>query len=527
VDDAFISLRYAANWLGGEGLVFNPGERVEGVTNIGWVWLVGGVGALVPVPLPALAKGLGLLCLLAAVVLVSLAHRRVARPVVPGTSGEVPGTSGVESFLLPVLVVSSPELVYFSLAGMETGLAALLLAMGLWFSTWSGERARVGLLAAGVAVGVLFAVRPEAVVLFPLFVGGSWALGRRRGVLGAFGAFAGVVLAVTAFRLGYYGAWLPNTFVAKSSGPVGEIAGRAWAAFVGRHVNLPAPWVGSMLSLLGGAGVWVLWRSSSEMARRAALFLAAGVVTGAAFSVYAPADWTEMGRYFGPYVPFASLLAVRGLFGGVRGWMAARSGRARAGHLASGSVVLLLAGVGLWRDRVHLGAEALGEYPGFVLASETLIGPARWAGAYLPPGTTIAARRIGALGYFGGVPVLDYAFGLTDPEVARLRRAEGSSPFESPDDKALARVWARRPPGCVLEDDDVMARLAVSPGSPWRTVHGVRYLEVRRFPLGDGSTEWVLACRPTVIRLEASRRAADGSTPEAARSRRRRAPPPP
>ena len=36
-DDAFISFRYARNLLEGHGLVFNPGERVEGYTNLLWV----------------------------------------------------------------------------------------------------------------------------------------------------------------------------------------------------------------------------------------------------------------------------------------------------------------------------------------------------------------------------------------------------------------------------------------------------------------------------------------------------------
>ena len=35
VDDAFISLRYVRNLLEGKGLVFNPREYVEGITNIG------------------------------------------------------------------------------------------------------------------------------------------------------------------------------------------------------------------------------------------------------------------------------------------------------------------------------------------------------------------------------------------------------------------------------------------------------------------------------------------------------------
>src|SRR5262245_16319000 len=40
-DDAFISYRYAKNWVDGLGLVFNPGEHVEGYTNFLWTILIG------------------------------------------------------------------------------------------------------------------------------------------------------------------------------------------------------------------------------------------------------------------------------------------------------------------------------------------------------------------------------------------------------------------------------------------------------------------------------------------------------
>ena len=39
IDDAFISFRYAQNLNDGHGLVFNPGERVEGYSNLLWVLL--------------------------------------------------------------------------------------------------------------------------------------------------------------------------------------------------------------------------------------------------------------------------------------------------------------------------------------------------------------------------------------------------------------------------------------------------------------------------------------------------------
>ncbi len=39
-DDAFITFRYARNFLAGNGMVFNPGDAVEGITNLGWALLL-------------------------------------------------------------------------------------------------------------------------------------------------------------------------------------------------------------------------------------------------------------------------------------------------------------------------------------------------------------------------------------------------------------------------------------------------------------------------------------------------------
>src|ERR1700738_1680717 len=43
IDDAFISFRYAENLARGAGLVYNPGERVEGYTNFLWVLIIAAV----------------------------------------------------------------------------------------------------------------------------------------------------------------------------------------------------------------------------------------------------------------------------------------------------------------------------------------------------------------------------------------------------------------------------------------------------------------------------------------------------
>jgi hypothetical protein len=94
----------------------------------------------------------------------------------------------VEVGLLPVLVVAQPETVYFSLAGMETGLAALLLVGMLWCFLGAQGRPVV----AAVLAGTLFTVRPgdfeihglryRVVESFALGSGGTrWLLACRPG----------------------------------------------------------------------------------------------------------------------------------------------------------------------------------------------------------------------------------------------------------------------------------------------------------------------------------------------------------
>src|ERR1041385_1335683 len=45
-DDAFITMRYVKNFLDGNGLVYNIGERVEGYTHFLWLMLLSAAGAV-------------------------------------------------------------------------------------------------------------------------------------------------------------------------------------------------------------------------------------------------------------------------------------------------------------------------------------------------------------------------------------------------------------------------------------------------------------------------------------------------
>lgn len=224
IDDAFISLRYADHLVQGQGLVWNPGERVEGITNLLWTLLlaalmavgVGGDGAVY-----FLASG-GALATLA--VTYSL-----TRACLPRSQA---GYAGVA----PVLLLSSHAFSVWARSGLETPLVALVAGLVLL----AGVRDRPWLATCGlIVIGLL---RPDAWLLAPgllwfgLSVGGERRLAGSQGAhknsrgigmqlrervvkLWPYGLALGLaVAAVTAFRLVYYGTPLPNTFYAKVGG---------------------------------------------------------------------------------------------------------------------------------------------------------------------------------------------------------------------------------------------------------------------------------------------------------------------
>ena len=138
-DDTYISLRYARNLADGNGLTFNPGERVEGYSNFLWI-LMCSVMFVAGLDLAG-CVGLSILFGLSTLYLVWRLNRGSAL----------------------YLAVCVPFVAY-SVSGMETALFSFLLVLIWWL--WRLRNFR----GAGV-VGVLLAMcRPEGLVVFPVLV---------------------------------------------------------------------------------------------------------------------------------------------------------------------------------------------------------------------------------------------------------------------------------------------------------------------------------------------------------------------
>jgi arabinofuranosyltransferase len=216
IDDAYISFRYARNLLRGAGLVFNPGERVEGYTNFLWVLL-----SCVPIALhldPFVAmRNLGLAAYVAWILLASTGFL--------ATRGRSTKTVWlVAAAALPV--VALPDgLASFAGSGMETHFVGLcLLAFGLTQHVWRPETRRRQLLVAAIPLAACL-TRLDAIV----FVGASvvvvaaGALVEReslravaRDLAVRYGVTAAGLAVWFSWKVLYYGAWLPNTYYAKS-----------------------------------------------------------------------------------------------------------------------------------------------------------------------------------------------------------------------------------------------------------------------------------------------------------------------
>ncbi len=213
-DDAFVSLRVVDNFVHGHGLVFNVGERVQGYTNPLWVLLLAIPHLLLSEPYAA-AIVTSLVISLGVAVLLGLGFAK--RPVV-GALGvavlslsEAAGdfaTSGLENPLGHLLVLGFYVL-YFE--GRSTGRRAILPWLCAGLALTNRLDAAV-ILAPGVvalAAAQLQGAPPREVV--------------KRAALGL-----SLLIAWELFSLVYYGAFVPNTAIAKLAMPLprGEVLGQ-------------------------------------------------------------------------------------------------------------------------------------------------------------------------------------------------------------------------------------------------------------------------------------------------------------
>jgi len=417
-DDAYISYRYARNLTRGLGLVYNPGERVEGYSNL--------LYALLMAPACWLTDGLGVYgfstvwnALLLALALVAF-HRHLERSL-----GRDAAKGGA------LLVALYPVFWVWAASGLETTLV-LFLQITIWSSvedlrSGRDRRASYVIYLAGAALAL---VRADGFVFPALAAAFLWWQQERQVAARYTLAVGATVLGNVGWRLAYYGAPLPNSYYVKVDGPLPsrlEHAGRQlWSDSL---VNGMMPY---LLILLASALILLLGRARRDQ------FLPGPFPSEVALAFGMLIYWLYVGgdvfgeRFLLILPPLALSLLLRG-----RGWLAARRGFLLAALLAVQASVFL-------RDGRF--SYTLGKYDRWVALGKFL--------GERYPGKLLAVDAAGKIPFFSGLVTIDM-LGLNDRFIAHKESGfwlAGHNKFDA------AYVLSRRPEviaGGVFENLDM------------------------------------------------------------------------
>lgn len=385
-DDALISLRYAWNLAHGQGLVWNAGEHVEGITNPLWT-LYAAAWATVTSRhlLPMVMQISGIMALLAQCWLL----RRIAQHLWRAVPGEFPLWSDVV-FLLPLAYY---PLVYWSINGLESCAVGAILSLAILCYLEGRCYAAAGM------VGVAFWLRPDA-----LLVGGvlfafafldvlkkqfPW----RRWLAGV-GIVAACMLVLFLLRWAYYGTLWPNTYYLK-----------LLHFHTGDRLRLNAlgylqPFLRENLPLLILAACSLALKPG-----RRKFLLATPALLMTAYAAYTGGDALPHWRFMAPFIPLLALAAIVDL---------PRSG-------------VWVKALGLCGLAAVVGVWAWASIPCY---REFLEGPAHHERgnietgitlkSVLKPGATVGVLHAGSVPYYTDFRAIDF-LGKCDPIIAHLR----------------------------------------------------------------------------------------------------------
>lgn len=393
-DDSLISLRYAERFAEGKGLTWNDGERVEGYSNLLWVLAVAALHVLGLDSIFA-ARLLGFFGMGAAVLALAWTHRRADELSLPRLA--LPAAVGVFAMAL------SGPLAVWLVGGLEqpfvAGLLAWAIALSLPLARPDGPEK---VLPAAIPLALLCLTRPDGALYTATIALGvvlcrgislaSIKLALRLALLPA-AAYLGQL----AFRLVYYGDWVPNPARVKVAFTKTRLLG-------GLEYTGAGFFYLSGLSLLAGLA---LLAAKDPQRRRRLLLIGLPLLAWSTYLSVIGGEIFPGRRHIVPIAVLLAFLAAEGL-----AWAAARSRRWAIAGATTGVLCLGLLLASQLRDPENDRARKerwnwAGQPVGRML--HTAFGDAQ---------PLVAVNAAGCLPYWSRLPSLDM-LGLNDHWLAR------------------------------------------------------------------------------------------------------------
>ena len=412
-DDAYISFRYARNLLDGHGLVFNPGERVDGYTDFLWIVLLA-AGMACGASAEATALALGFVSLL----LLGWGSDALGRALF--------SWSWRARWMAVALLASLGPVVLWCVSGLETGLftAVVLFALAAHVRRCRGDGSQqiTSWWLTGSLFGVATLLRPDAAI----FAGaaGLHLLGRLfrarggerrfalREIAALVASYSLFVVPYWSWRTWYYGDLLPNTWYAKAAAPglypLGVTYLRTFLA------EYPA-----FIAVTTLAIAFLLFHKVNGRVVSCVPLLVLTLAAWTAYVTIAGGDYMPLFRFLVPVLPLAVVLSTEAF--AVAGRVGAPASRLRE----STALVLIAAVAGScvvpsWRSARAPERRTIVDtvmHEKHVMREWLAVG--RLLRAVLPSDTTIAVSNAGVIPYCSGLVAIDQS-GLCDRYTARV-----------------------------------------------------------------------------------------------------------
>lgn len=381
LDDVFIHCRYAQNLLAGNGYCFNPGEQVSADTSPLWVFLVA-IGGIFTSRLEIIAIILSALFYLA----IAPGVFRIARDLLRMEERW--------AILAGVLAMLSSRLIWSSLSGMETILAALLALLIAEEHARQVQRSQFRAREA-VLYGLGFLARPELALLVVLCIA-HWIYvsGKQRvntsGVMPGALICAILVLPYICFNLLTQGTLLPHS-TAVQGAKLSLIPDFGYLWFASKIFAFH-----NILIVVGFIAAIVAWKRQEWLPG-----IAFVIVLPLLQSIFAP-QYRHHGRYLFPILPLLILFGVYGL-------RKLHQERPPIVAIAVAIVAILLSGADAARW-IALEAYAARNI------NDQQIAAANWINKNTTKSDRLAVHDVGAIAYLTDRNVIDLT-GLVTPSL--------------------------------------------------------------------------------------------------------------
>jgi arabinofuranosyltransferase len=391
-DDAYITLRYARNFLQGNGIVWNTGEYVQGYTNFLHLMFV------------ALLGFTGIDLFWASRIVGVSAFWGLAGFLVHYCRTTRSTTQDTLYYLPALMVLTSCPIIVWSIGGLEAVLFSLLATAGcLLFLCRSDHRNKqiLYLAGSGTCLGLCALTRPDGALFIVISI--IWLAitqrGRRLSSIFAFAIPCAIVLAPYAlWQSYYYGSVVPNTYYVK----VGSFSVETVAKgidYIIRYAVSP-PYIPCLLLVVA------IWLTAARRWNGTLFYLAFSIGGYLAFITYVGGDHFQAFRMLVPIIPLMSYAFYLGLsrISGAdnKGW-----------HWAVVVSILCLSTVQLFSSVLNPRWEDAASYNG------TIVG--RYIAKNWPAGSLVALNTAGSTPYYAGQNTYIDMLGLNDAHISRRR----------------------------------------------------------------------------------------------------------